>query len=144
MKILSLLRCILMGLMFAGGAHAQKPAIPPAPPATSPEVQPDKYIPLTPDRKAAVRDLQYHIDNAEVRASQLQLEIDEVTIRNLRQMNTLRQQQAEWNADISVIATDFAQVMKVDRSLWELDQVNLRLAKKAAAIAPEKKPAGAK
>lgn len=141
MKLLSLLHHILLALAFAAGARGQNPAVSPAPSAssaTSAAVEPQEFIPLTPDRRAAVRELQYHIGKADARVSQLQLEIDELTIRNLQEINKLRQQQVEWNADISVIATDFAQVMKVDRSLWELDQINLRLTKKM--VAPENKP----
>jgi hypothetical protein len=149
MKFLSLLgHHVLSLLFFLAGAQGQKAAAPPA--ASSPAANTamvGDFLPLTPDRKAAVRELQYNIQKNEIRVQQLQVEIDEVTIRNLREINSLRQQQVEWNADLSVIATDFASISHLDRTAWDLDQVRLGLVKKnlppppAAQLSDTKKPA---
>lgn len=142
MKMHWVLHRVLSVLLFIAGAQGQKPtSTGAAAPPTQVSATVEEVLPLTPDRKAAVRELQYNVQKAEIRVQQLQVEIDEVTIRDLREINTLRQQQVGWNSDISVIATDFARVKQVDFSGWELDQVNLRLVKKKPSTTTTDKPA---
>ena len=74
---------------------------------------------MTPDRRGMVRELQYQVDQNEIKIQKLQVQIEQ-----------LRQQQIQWSNDISAVATDFARIEKVDLGAYELDSVNLKLKKK--------------
>src|SRR5713101_4663057 len=121
MNFHSLLHRVLSLLLLLAGARGQQAA---APPAVSPPVShqaqaaPQDFIPLDFPRRAAIRDLQYQIDQAQI------------------QIEQLKEKQIEWTSDISNIATDFARVKQVDLNAYQLDAVNVGLKKKATGPAP--------
>jgi TolA-binding protein len=123
----ALVHYVLSAFLLLAGAQGQKAAATAAAsqPAAKIEV-PAESIPLTPDRRYQVRELQYQIDQAQIKIEQL------------------KQQQIQWTNDISVIATDFARVEKVDLNAYELDAVNLRLIRKklpSGAVTPSAREA---
>jgi|ERR1039458_3393585 TolA-binding protein len=123
MKIINSLLSVLLLLVVVQG---QKTATPLAGSQSSPKTEAPadigtagEIIQLPPDRRYQVRELQYQIDQNEIKIQKLQVQIEQ-----------LKQQQIQGINDISVIATDFARVAKVDLNAYELDAVNLRLVKK--------------
>lgn len=122
---------------FIAGAQAQatKSATPP-PALVAPKIaaqSEEAFIPLPPDSRYQVRDLQYHVNQAEIAIQQHQVEIEK-----------LKTQQLGWRDGIANIATDFARIKGLDFTHYEFDQVDLALVKKktqapAVVPAPEKK-----
>lgn len=98
-------------------------AAPLPPPPPTPPVPLDAY-PLSQERRAQVRELQYQFD-------QLQIQIEQ-----------LKQQQIALNDLISTIATDFAKIEKLNPAEYNLDPKNLKLVRlKTAAQSTTPPPA---
>jgi TolA-binding protein len=109
----------LLALVLGAQAQATKPATPPpASVVSAPAMTEDTFYPLPPERKGQIRDLQYQVDQAQIKIEQL------------------RQQQVAWNDSIASIATDYARIKNLNVVDWDLDPVNLRLQRKTPPAPP--------
>lgn len=111
----------LLALILGAQAQAAKPATPPPASASAPVAAAEEtFYPLPPERKGQIRDLQYQVDQAQIKIEQL------------------REQQVAWNDSIATIATDYARIKNLNVVDWDLDPVNLRLQKKVPPAPPKK------
>lgn len=79
---------------------------------------PDAYL-FPPEQKAELRDLQYQGDQLEIQNQKLLMQIEQ----NKEKQNALIDQMKE-------VAFEYAQKRKIDLSLYELDPVQMKFAKK--------------